>query len=475
MTRLSIGWRLTLWYGALFALAMALFGGIVHAVFSRTLLVETDRAISEELAEIDKAVREAPDRQTLERRLQDEFGTHDLYVIQLSTPTGELFFQNDNARIDPPPRQADRGDFASMRLPSGREVRGGTRVVKGPVGEFVVYAADSLDVWRESVNRLLLVIVCTAPVVLAAAMGGGWLMSRRALAPIDGMIDTVVEMTADQLDRRVFVANPNDELGRLASTFNAMIARLERTFCEMRRFTADAAHELRTPLSVLRSEAEVVLRAERSPDQYRRVLQNQIEEIERLSRLADQLLFLCREDNRITGDASAPVRLDLLIDELADDLRPLAEEQGLSLVVAPLALCQSSGDADRLRRLFYNLLDNAIKYTPAGGTIRVAAEVRGTDCRITISDSGIGIEAEHLPHLFERFYRVESSRTTPGFGLGLAICRSIAESHGGSIAVTSTRGAGTTVELRLPGGTAATGSPAPQESKALLLSSANTH
>lgn len=451
MTKLSIGWRLTLWYGGLLALALAGFACAVYFVFSRTLLVEVDRAVAEELAEIDKAVRESPDRESLERRLYDEFGRHPLYVIQLQAAAGEVFFENDLARLNRPESPSDlSGSFESLRLQNGREFRGGTLAASGPAGEFRIFAADSLDLWRESVNHLLLVMLGAAPVVLAGAMGGGWLLSRRALSPIDSMINTVVTITGDQLDRRVFVANPADELGRLALTFNAMIARLERTFGEMRRFTADAAHELRTPLSVLRSEAEVALRADRAPEQYRRVLRNQIEEIDRLSRLADQLLFLCREDSRRQEQPLVPVRVDRLLVDLADDLQPVVEDQSLSFVIDSLPACRIQGDPDRLRRLCYNLIDNAMKYTPSGGTIRVSAALRGSQCCIAVSDTGIGIAPEHVAHLFDRFYRVESSRTTPGFGLGLAICRSIAESHGGSMTVTSAPGRGTTVEFQLP-------------------------
>jgi two-component system, OmpR family, heavy metal sensor histidine kinase CusS len=449
--RLSIGRRLTMWYGGLFALALLLFGAVVYSVFSRTLLVEVDRAIAEELDEVQKAVHEAPDREALQRRLNDEFDGHELYVIQINTAAGEPFFRNENARRElPSDWRTETGGFTSVRLAAGRDYRGAARDASGPAGDFIIYAADALDVWRDAVNRLLLVMWCAAPAVLAVGLGGGWWMSRRALAPVDGMIDTVRQITADRLDRRVSVANPDDELGRLAATFNAMIARLERTFDEIRRFTADAAHELRTPLSVLRSEAEVVLRADRSPGQYRRTLENQVEEIDRLSRLADQLLFLCREEGRRTGDSAAPVRLDRLLGDLADDLQPAAEEKGLSLETAAFEPCVVNGDVEGLRRLFLNLLDNALKYTPAGGTVRLELNAGPDRCQAVVADTGIGIAAEHLEHLFERFYRVETSRTAPGFGLGLAICRAIADSHGGRIHVSSAPGAGTRFEVRLP-------------------------
>jgi heavy metal sensor kinase len=231
-----------------------------------------------------------------------------------------------------------------------------------------------------------------------------------------------------------------------------MIARLERSFEEIHKFTADAAHELRTPLAVLRSEAEVALKSPREPEQYRAILEDQLEELERLSRLADRLLFLCREDAGLVPMARQPLDLREVVEDVTEHMRLVAEEKAVKLHAERFAPCSISGDEDQLRRLLFNLVENAIKFTPAGGTVRIEATRADSEARVVVTDSGIGIPPEHLPHVFQRFYRVDSARGAgvDGTGLGLAIARSIAEAHGGSVAVESTVGVGTRATLSLP-------------------------
>ena len=303
-----------------------------------------------------------------------------------------------------------------------------------------------------ALRELVTVFLTLGPMALAFAVGGGYWLARKALSPVDRMAATADEITATRLDRRLAEPETLDELGHLARTFNTMISRLERSFDEVRRFTADAAHELRTPLAVMRTEAEVALRSQRSPDRDARVLENLLEEIERLSRLVSQLLFLCREDTGIGTNNFQPVRLDALVRDVIEHIEVAAREKGLDLQVRLGDACHIKGDPDRLRQLFFNLLDNAIKYTPAGGSVAVEAGPLNGQARVVVTDTGIGIPGEHLPHVVERFYRVDSSRSpdTDGNGLGLSICSSIAESHSGRLAIESTPGFGTRVSLVLP-------------------------
>jgi two-component system, OmpR family, heavy metal sensor histidine kinase CusS len=231
-----------------------------------------------------------------------------------------------------------------------------------------------------------------------------------------------------------------------------MIARLQRSFEEVRRFTADAAHELRTPLAAMRTEAEVALRSPRSPDRDAQVLENLLEEIERLTRLVSHLLFLCREDTGVNVGDLQRVRLDEIVSDVFEHMKVAAREKGLDLSIKRVDACEVSGEADRLRQLFFNLLDNAIKYTQSGGNVTVETQASGGQAIVTVTDTGIGIASEHLPHVFDRFYRVDSARSseTEGTGLGLAICRSITESHAGWLEITSTPGIGTCVTLTIP-------------------------
>jgi heavy metal sensor kinase len=277
-------------------------------------------------------------------------------------------------------------------------------------------------------------------------------MARRALAPVDRMTATAADITARKLNQRLEVMNPDDELGRLASTLNDMIERLARSFEEIRRFTADAAHELRTPLALLRTEIEVALRGVATSPPDARFLEGLLEEIERLTRLVTQLLFLCREDAGLIAWEPHPVQLDEVVSEVADHIRVVAGERGQTLNSAHLVPCRVWGNEDRLRQVIFNLLDNAIKYTPAGGTIDISLESHNGQTRMVVSDTGIGIAAEHLAQIFDRFYRVDPSRSdqVEGTGLGLAICRSIAESHGGQLRVESTLCRGTQVTFLVP-------------------------
>ncbi|WP_165225703.1 HAMP domain-containing sensor histidine kinase [Aquisphaera insulae] len=298
---------------------------------------------------------------------------------------------------------------------------------------------------------------------IVGALGCGIMLARQVLAPVQRIVATADEITASQLDRRIEVANPDDEIGRLADTFNGMIERLERSFQEVRRFTADAAHELRTPLAILRNEAEVALRVPRDSDQYRDCLEDMLEEIDHLSRLTEALLILFRGDAGLGSNRREPVEIDAVIEEIADHVRVVASEREQTLTVEANAPCRVVGNPEQLRRLLFNLLDNAIKFTPAGGTIEVRAGAADGQVRLVVADTGIGIAPEHLPRVFDRFYRVDSarSRRTGGIGLGLAICRSIVGSHHGTITLESALGQGTTVTVNLP---CASGSAAVAES-----------
>ena len=455
MVPMTIGRRLTMWYGSIWTLSLVLLSVAVYATFARNQRAEIDRALDEELAEIAIEVVNAADTATRDAQLRKYFGQHPYYAVQVARPDGEILFASESLRQSSLPvpdfrEGAAEQSVENVAFDDGREFRAASRLVQTFDGPVVIQAGDSLEPYYAALSRLMSVLLWLLPASVAAALAAGYWLSRRALAPVDQMTAAAIRISANRLAERVDVACPDDELGRLATAFNGMLDRLQRSFQEMQQFSADAAHELRTPLAVLRSEADVALQTARSPEEYQSILENQLDEIQRMTRLVDQLLFLCREDAGVTAPG-APIAVGPFIAELVEDLQPLAHDRNLSLRCEPLPACRVLIDSDRLRRLFCNLLDNAIKYTPPGGRVTVSGACRVDEVEIAVSDTGIGVSAEQAPHLFQRFYRAASSRgSTYGSGLGVAICDAVAKRHGGRITIAGNPDAGTNVVVTLP-------------------------
>jgi signal transduction histidine kinase len=304
------------------------------------------------------------------------------------------------------------------------------------------------------------------PIMLALAGVGGFLLARRALRPIDDITRTARAIDASDLSRRIGYDGTNDEVGRLAHTFDHMLDRLQASFERERCFTSDAAHELRTPLTALKGQLGVTLSKKRQPEEYADTLRDMEQQVDRLIRLSNDLLFMARLEQCQRHDPPEEIRVSDLLAALADQVQPLAADKAIALDDHLSPGLDVLGREDLLIRLFTNLLDNAIKYTPSGGRVMLRAWQEDGYVHVDVSDTGPGIAPEHLPHLFERFYRVEGSRVrvqdggllvgeegTPvygGAGLGLAIAQEIARGHGGSLTVRSTPGAGSTFKVWLP-------------------------
>jgi heavy metal sensor kinase len=463
----TVRWRLTLWYGAVLAVALAGFGAAVFFVVRHEMLERIDRGLSEELADVLSEVGRAKSEERLSEWLERRFAGHQGFDFQITRPGGERFFSN--RRLAGATLPLPEGPLTEA--PSYRNVHTGEgrwRVVsvraRGPGDELTVQVARRLGDFDHELRELLLALLLAGPLALAAAVGGGYFLAGRALAPVDLLRRRTREITADRLDQRLPVPNPGDELGLLAQTINDMIARLERSFAEVRRFTADASHELRTPLTAIRTEAEVALgRGVAGPEQ-RQLLGSILEECERLSRLTDQLLALAREDAGVSPPASETVDLAALLNGVTETMRALADARGVRLVANADGPLVVPGDETRLRLVLYNLLDNALKHTPPGGLVEARAERREAGAVVTVQDTGEGIPPEHLPRVFDRFYRVDKarSRAQGGTGLGLSIVKSAVEAHGGTVELNSAPGQGTTVRVVLPPGPGGGGLTQPQ-------------
>lgn len=459
MKRLNVRWRLTLWYGAVLTLILVGFGACVYVMMQRHLLSRTDFELDEELTELALEVRLATSDEDLREQLERRFFRHASFDFQVSRLGSPPLFRSEHlqaAALPAPNGDASGDSLATVsethQLPALGEMRVVSRRASGRGNEYLVQATMSLLPNHAELQAILTMMLIAGPLAVVAALVGGYFLARRSLAPVDRMATTAEQITGTRLDARLEVANPDDELGHLARTFNAMLDRLQRAVDELRRFTADAAHELRTPLSVLQAEAEVALRQARSADEYRRVLEVTLDESRRLGRLADRLLTLCRHDSGLQPMRHEEVQLDALVRDVVDQVRDAADEKGVVVVNAPLAESVIAGDDIQLSQLLFNLLDNAVKFTKPGGKVVINGERFNGEVQLTIWDNGIGIADADLPHVFERFYRADKSRNgqTGGAGLGLAISKAIVEAHHGSIAIDSTLNAGTVVRVKLP-------------------------
>jgi len=317
----------------------------------------------------------------------------------------------------------------------------------------VIQVGESLAQLNTTLQNVLIELLLTVPfVLLLGALGSYWLAGR-AFIPVDRLTRTAQQIKAGDLHQRVPVPRSHDEIQRLALTLNEMIERLEQTFTRQRRFVADASHELRTPVAAIRSMTELAQLQQLSQEEYNKMLHDINVESERLGHLISDLLALARADEGQTRLECAPVRLDVLSHAVAANAEPLALEHDVTVQVEAPVSVVVMGDEARLIQAVMNLLDNAIIYTNAGGQVTLTVETKQQQAYLRVHDTGIGIAPEHLPHLFERFYRVDQARVrTEGnsSGLGLAIVDWVIHAHGGTISIESQVGKGSTFTITLP-------------------------
>jgi heavy metal sensor kinase len=460
----SIRFTLTLWYSVTLAVILVLFCAGIYFSFRQQIYREIDRellTIAEALASptLDPFRDTAPS--VFDQVLEDFIGPKGTgKFIQILDGAGAVKSGSKNLNEVPSPvfktdlhaasrgkvvyatrSGADGGSFRSVALPVFTD---------GRLSQ-IIQVGTSLHDEIEDLNRILLVFFVSIPLSLLLLGAGGWFLAGRALKPVEFITRSARRITAENLGLRLVVANPRDEIGRLAETFNATLARLEDSFARTRRFSVDVSHELRTPLTILQGNTEIGLKWAKEPDEFRSIMQSNLDEIHQMSAIVEHLLELSRADEGKLALVMEEVELSALLRELVQQAQPLTEEKGVALSCIGTGLLVH-GDRKRLRRLFGTLLDNAVRYTPAGGDIRVSLEDSAGWAKISVRDSGVGISKADLPRIFDRFYRVDEARNRAhgGSGLGLSLAKSFAEAHGGEITVESTPGEGSVFVVSLP-------------------------
>ena len=315
---------------------------------------------------------------------------------------------------------------------------------------YIVQVASPLAQPHELLRNLSFSLMFLLPLTVVLTGLSGVFLVQMTLKPVDQMIATIHQITAENLKLRLEIPGSKDEIESLAKTFNQMIARLDEAFTTQRQFMEDISHELKTPLSVLKGELEVTLKKVRSAQEYESALYSNLEEVNRLGKIVENLLVLARFDAKTTALHEEPVDLNLLISDAVEVIKVLAVQKDITLQYNGAHTVDIMADKVQLKRLFLNILDNAIKYTPSGGKISIDLRQQKESVDIDISDTGIGIPENELPHIFDRFYRVDKSRSSIGFGLGLSIAQSIAMAHGGKIYARSNAPQGTVFTISLP-------------------------
>ena len=446
----SVRVRLTLWYVAAMVVVLAIYATVVYVFVSRNASETLDRRLRGDFQWAAAMVEQTPEGGIT---WYEDINEEESFWLQVWSPDGELLYQNSEAirsTLDGSRELALSGadeiavlphPVAPVRVLTQRGTIGATPVI--------IQVGRSELTLQEGLSQIALILALGLPLAVAVAGLGGYTLARRALLPIERMTERAQHITAERLSDRLPVENPDDEMGRLARVFNETLGRLEASFEQMRRFTSDVSHQLRTPLTSIRSVGEVGLRDHRDETMYRSIIGSMLEEADRLASLVDRLLTLSRAETRQARLTPEEIDVGELADDVASHLEVLAEERSQALSVERAGHPYAFADRFVVRQALINLVDNAIKFTPEGGRIRLQVAEAPDHALIDVIDSGPGIESGARDHIFDRFYRAADSGTT-GAGLGLSIAKGAIEAAGGRLSLESSGPGGSTFRIALP-------------------------
>ena len=465
MNTRSLKVRLIAWYAVLLTACFALLGTVSYLALQRSLVGALEENQLRRARQIGQLLREELQRHG-EARVGEEVETryapdlndrfvritrHDGVVLYLSAPPKNQSF--DPAALAPLNWPARVETTLQAPLVGGRRMLLAAHMVQAPGGTtYLVESGAPMDQVQADMRKWLAFLAAMLPAVALIALSGGYVLVKRSLTPVDRIAATAERITSRNLSERLPVPQTGDELERLSVALNRMIERLDDAFRYSRRFVADASHELRTPLTVLRGELESLVQEPQSAPEWHERLGDTLEEVERLTGIVEGLFAISRLD---AGEAASEwVRFDLgeLATGTADQMALLAEDKQIRVTCTAAKGVWVEGDRARMKQVIVNLLDNAIKYTPEGGTVTLTVTGQDNKARLEVADNGIGIPAEALPRVFERFFRVDKARSRDqgGAGLGLSIVKSICTAHRGRVEVSSAPGQGSRFQVELP-------------------------
>jgi heavy metal sensor kinase len=457
----SLKTRIAVWYISLSTLILVCFGVALYLIISHSMLQERRALITQDLARVQKVSQRYGNRgldEMLEEaeehiplKPEDEF-------VQIFTFDGSTVATSPNLReqrlpFRPQLATATEQSYETISTSTGSTaLLGGTTIdVQGQ--QYLVMVAASLSNVRSIQRRLLGTLSLAVPIAIFLAFVGGAVLANRAIEPLNRMTTMAHRISADHLGERIELTRGDVELRHLADAFNQMLQRLDQSFKKIRQFTADASHELRTPVAILMGETDLAVNDLLSYEECKAALKSRREELQRMSQIVDDLLALSQIEYGEKPLQVKPLDFSDLVIEVCEQQRNQAKAKGVTLELTETVPVQIEGDSSRLRQMVRNLLDNAIKYTPTGGRVSVELDQpTGTAFRLRISDTGLGIPVSAQLYIFDRFYRVDQARTREegGSGLGLSIVKQIIEAHGGSVSVKSDVGVGTMMTLTMP-------------------------
>jgi len=465
----SLSFKLTVWYIIILGIIIILAGAFFFQGAKDSLMRDLDQVLLEIADETNEKWRNSRGvtwEDAIERG-EENFSSYNPYIqvveitekgdreiagIIRSQKIPEGAFKLDIKLY----RRADTSEIDNLVFSTMEDDRLSTyplRVFLLPVrGPRILQVGIPLEKTSAALNQLLLIMVLTGSIIMLLASVGGSLIINRALHPVKSVVETASEISAEDLTLRIDTKHRKDEIGALVETFNSMISRLEKSVNKIRQFSGDVSHELRTPLTIIRGEIEVLLRKDRPKEEYLKTMNSVLEESHRMEKIIDDLLFLSRVEALDKSKFSHDVLLEEIVKLIIESRWPAFEKKGLKLIAENIESTPIKGNVDLLERMVANLIDNAIRYTPEGGTVEVVVDKKKGRARLEIRDTGIGIPQESLPFIFDRFFVVDKSRSkeTGGSGLGLSIVKWIADNHKAKIDVLSQINKGTTFVIVFP-------------------------